>query len=146
MPSAASRMAAEAAKPLLGPASKDEGTEEAAPAPAVAAAGPLSEKSKTCSDAHCLVLFVVVWAINFGIFALALQRGDVYRLLYATDYQDNTCGRDAMAAKPWGFYPRLAEVRAPSHAAETGHAEFCKTLLPAVLGVLVHMMALLRTG
>ena len=71
--------------------------------------GPLSRQNRVCKDAHCCVLFILVWLVNAGVFYLALSKGDVYRLMYAEDYAKHTCGRENMTARPLGYYPRLAE-------------------------------------
>ena len=71
--------------------------------------GPLSKGNTKCTDTFFLVLFIVYWLGMFGVFYVAFKFGDAERLLYATDYNGDTCGQANLADKKLGFYPRLAE-------------------------------------
>jgi hypothetical protein len=73
--------------------------------------GPLSKGNMKCTDLPCLVLFNLFWIANAFVFYEAYKHGDVDRLVQATDYNADVCGKKGgpMADKPFGYYPRLAE-------------------------------------
>jgi len=64
-------------------------------------------KTRHMTDVPCLLLFLVYWCAMFWVADLGLREGDPNRLLYAVDYQGNTCGRWNYTGQPLIYYPEL---------------------------------------
>jgi hypothetical protein len=64
-------------------------------------------KTRKCRDVPCLVLFLLYLAAAFYIGAWAMDKGAPERLLQATDFEGNVCGRANNTGKGLIFYPEL---------------------------------------
>jgi hypothetical protein len=73
--------------------------------------GPLSKGNMKCTDVGWLIAYCVFQLGGLLIFYQAYIHGDVARLMRATDYNGDVCGKNgtAMEARPLGYYPRLPE-------------------------------------
>jgi len=64
-------------------------------------------KTRHCTDTPCLALFVVYWVGMVLLGSYAIKHGKPETLLFARDYQGNTCGMGSMAGKELIYYPEM---------------------------------------
>jgi choline transporter-like protein 2/4/5 len=72
---------------------------------------PLKANRK-CRDLFCILLFAVYWVGMVLVFVIGLQFGQPERLVFATDFNGDTCGvssetTEGLADKKYVYYPRI---------------------------------------
>jgi choline transporter-like protein 2/4/5 len=63
--------------------------------------------NRKCHDVLFLVIFVAFWLGMFAIAGAGVSAGDPERLIFASDFQGQTCGAKAYKDKPLVYYPRM---------------------------------------
>jgi choline transporter-like protein 2/4/5 len=70
------------------------------------------ENNRKCRDVFCILLFAVYWVGMVGVFIVGLATGEPERLVYATDFNGDTCGTSSdvtpgLDKKQYVYYPRI---------------------------------------
>jgi len=65
------------------------------------------DKTRRCTDVPCLLLYIGCCVGMFFVAKMGFARGDPNRLLFATNYQGEVCGRGNHSETPLIYFPEL---------------------------------------
>ena len=65
----------------------------------------------TCKDIYCIVLFFIFWAVAIGVACVGFTLGSWRRVIYAADFDGQTCGTGPDSASDSPTCPRGLECK-----------------------------------
>jgi choline transporter-like protein 2/4/5 len=99
-------------------------------------------QDRKCTDIGCLLFFIVFWVTMVAVAIVGIQTGEPQKLLYASNWEGDTCGGPKFPEKKFTLYPRTTEdivemfqkgYTPPQLAADPSLIKFfgiCKTACP----------------